>query len=214
MSTAVRSRRIVTLDIETVALNPADARGALDALTGRIVCICGLVADGGTLTEFTITNEDEAQILAELWKVVEDGDLLVGHNVLGFDLPFILQRSWILGIQPSRRINLRKYYTDEVIDTMQLWTNWSPKGVKLDTLAGALGCGTKSGAGNDVAAWWTRRDLASIASYCMQDVHITYKVFCRLMYLPSLEVSQGPSAERLSNSPSIADPQATAINVA
>jgi len=39
-----------------------------------------------------------------------------------------------------------------VVDTMQMWTNWGfKKGVTLDNLGNALGCGAKSGHGTDVA---------------------------------------------------------------
>ncbi len=31
-----------------------------------------------------------------------------GHNLLEFDIPFIRQRSWILGIKPTRHIDCRK----------------------------------------------------------------------------------------------------------
>jgi len=42
--------------------------------------------------------------------------------------------------------------TGDVVDTMQMWTNWSfKKGVTLDNLGNALGCGAKSGHGTDVA---------------------------------------------------------------
>jgi hypothetical protein len=42
-------RRIVVLDIETLSVNPNIAKGALDALTGRIVCIGLLIDDGSRL---------------------------------------------------------------------------------------------------------------------------------------------------------------------
>jgi hypothetical protein len=96
---------------------------------------------------------------------------------------FLRQRSWILGIKPTRTIDLRKYYSEDVIDTMQLWSNWGfRKFVKLEVLGDALGCGCKTGHGTDVAQWWAARDFASIATYCMEDVRLTYRVFCRLMY--------------------------------
>jgi predicted PolB exonuclease-like 3'-5' exonuclease len=175
-------RRIVTLDIETDSLNPLDTKGALEGSTGRIVCICLLVDDGTQVSEVAFIHEDEAQILHGFWGFIKEDDAIVGHNVLGFDLPFILQRSWVHDIRPSRSVNMRKYYTDEVFDTMQVWTNWG-KGVKLDSIAHALGCGAKTASGTDVAKWWATRELDKIVAYCMEDVRITYRVFARLMYL-------------------------------
>ena len=176
-------RRTVVLDIETVSLDPNLAKGALDALTGRIVCIAMLIDDSVRLTEMAIAAEDEAQILTEFWDTIYPTDVLVGHNALEFDIPFIRQRSWILGIRPSRVMDLRKYYTADVKDTLQIWTNWGfKKGVTLDALGAALRCGQKIGHGMNVAQWWASRDLDSIKAYCLEDVRLTYRVYCRLMY--------------------------------
>jgi hypothetical protein len=113
---------------------------------------------------------------------------------------FIRQRSWILGVRPSRRIDLKKFYTGDVIDAMQLWTNWgAQKYVSLDQLAGAMDCGSKSGAGAEVAAWWQAGKLDQIARYCMDDVRLTYLVFLKLMFQSIPErftaVASAPSAE-------------------
>lgn len=176
-------RRTVVVDIETVALDPNLAKGALDALTGRIVCIGLLVDDGVQITWLAIAEEDEAQILTEFWATIHPTDVIVGHNVHEFDVPFIRQRSWILGVRPSRTIDVRKFYTVDIKDTMQIWTNWGfKKGVTLDALGAALSCGQKSGHGMDVAQWWATRDLDTIKQYCLGDVRVTYLVYCKLTY--------------------------------
>ena len=49
------------------------------------------------------------------------------------------ERCWILGTKPTRTIDLRKYYTEDIIETMQLWSNWGfKKFVKLEELGEAL----------------------------------------------------------------------------
>jgi Predicted 3'-5' exonuclease related to the exonuclease domain of PolB len=80
-------------------------------------------------------------------------------------------------------VDTRKYYTREVIDTLQLWTHWgNKKGATLDAVATALGCGAKTGSGSNVARWWAERNLERIKSYCQQDVRLTYRIYCRLTY--------------------------------
>jgi predicted PolB exonuclease-like 3'-5' exonuclease len=176
-------RRTVVLDIETVSLDPNLAKGALDALTGRIVCIGMLIDDGARLDEMAIAGEDEAQILTEFWGTIHPTDVIVGHNALEFDVPFLRQRSWVLNIRPTRVVDVRRYYTTDVKDTLQIWTNWGfKKGVTLDALGAALDCGEKSAHGMNVAEWWATRDLDAIKAYCLQDVRITYRVYCRLTY--------------------------------
>ena len=132
-------RRTVVVDIETVSLDPNLAKGALDALTGRIVCIGMLIDDGAQLDELAITDENELHILTKFWATIRPTDVIVGHNAHEFDIPFIRQRSWILGVRPSRTIDLRKFYTADVWDSMQVWSNWAfKKFVSLDALGTAL----------------------------------------------------------------------------
>jgi DNA polymerase elongation subunit (family B) len=183
-SQATTGRRTVVLDIETVALDPSQEKGALDAITGRVVCVGMLIDDGDTASEIMFAGEDEHVLVSGFWNTVRPGDVIVGHNVLDFDIQFLRQRSWILGIQPSRIIDTRKYYTSDVIDTLQLWTNWTSnkKGITLNALGSALGCGRKSGEGAKVAEWWAVRDIDSIKRYCGDDVRLTYGVYCRLTY--------------------------------
>lgn len=188
----VQRSRVVVVDIETVALDTNDDRGALDALTGRVICIGMLIEEGQMVTEITLADEDERRLITEFWRTIAPGDVLVGHNILDFDLRLLRQRSWILDIQPSRMLDTRKYYSKDVIDTLQLWTEWSgnKKGANLDGLGKALGCGEKTGSGANVAKMWAERDIDSIKTYCQEDVRLAYRVFCRLTYR---EPKQSPS---------------------
>ena len=183
-SQATADRRTVVLDIETVAVDPSQEKGALDAMTGRVVCIGMLIDDGEASTEIILAGEDERLLVSGFWNTLRPSDVIVGHNVLDFDINFLRQRSWILGIQPSRTIDARRYYSADVVDTLQLWTNWTgnKKGVTLDALGSVLGCGRKSGEGSKVADWWAVRDIDSIKTYCGADVRLTYGVYCRLTY--------------------------------
>jgi uncharacterized protein YprB with RNaseH-like and TPR domain len=81
------SRRNVTLDIETVSLDPSDDKGALSALSARIVCLGLLIDDGIEIRELALIDEDESVILRKFWQEVKPTDLLIGHNIWGFDLP-------------------------------------------------------------------------------------------------------------------------------
>src|SRR5712692_4659352 len=192
---ATQYRRTVVLDLETVSLDPANSKGALDASTGRIVCEGLLFDDGKGQNEQAIVEEDESKLLAKLWELLKPSDVIVGHNVLEFDLLFLKQRSWIQNIRPTRSLDLRKYYTLDAIDTMQLWTNWGfKKGISLDDLANALGLGQKTGHGTDVAHWWAARDFESIKRYCMEDVRLTYRVYQRLTYQLLSSSGTGESA--------------------
>ena len=179
-----QSRRIAVLDIETVSLDPTDPRGALDAMTGRVACIGLLIDDGHQVHQQPIADLDEKKLLERFWAALGETDLFVGHGLLEFDLPFLRQRSWILNVQPSRTVDMRKYYTTSVFDTLAMWTNWSnnKRGATLDNIAWVLGCGRKNGHGSEVAAMWANREYVKLMDYCMSDCWLAYKVYCRMNY--------------------------------
>jgi DNA polymerase elongation subunit (family B) len=128
-----RFRRWVVLDIETVSTDPTLAKGALDPISGKIACVCLLIDDGATVNEIAIASENEAEILTRFWGALQSSDVLIGHNLYEFDIPFIRARSWIMEIRPSRFIDMRKYYSVDLRDTMAIWTNWGfKKGVMGD----------------------------------------------------------------------------------
>ena len=71
---------------------------ALNAEYGQVLAI-GILGDD----EPTILTGEESDILAKFWglalKDFQEGiSTWVGHNVLGFDLPFLLRRSVIVGV--------------------------------------------------------------------------------------------------------------------
>jgi predicted PolB exonuclease-like 3'-5' exonuclease len=104
-------------DPEKIAVWMEEARAkklagsSLDPDLCRIVAI-GMWAEGGEPRSMIAQDENkEAFILKAFWKVIGDGDCLVGFNIIGFDLPVLLRRSlYLLGPHwdiPDYR--LRKY---------------------------------------------------------------------------------------------------------
>lgn len=174
-------RRLAIMDIETTSL---------DAMTGRVACIGLLFDNAVNLQPVLICEQDERKLLERFWASITENDLLIGHNILEFDLMYIRQRSWILGVKPPMALNLKKYYTDQVVDLMALWTNWSYKfkGAGLDNIANALGLGGKTGHGSEVAEMWAKGEYVKVMDYCMSDVWLTYQVYCKMHYREPLGV--------------------------
>ena len=72
---------------------------SFDGSFGRILCIAYAINDEGVMI---ICNPDnEKKILEDFWFIAGQCDLFIGHNVMDFDLRFILQRSIILEVKPS-----------------------------------------------------------------------------------------------------------------
>jgi len=154
---------------------------ALDWSFGRVVCIGLLFPEEANDRELCLAGPDEAELLRTFWAAIRPEDYLIGHNVLGFDLPFLQARSVIHKVKPSRTLDLRRYSTATVYDTQQVWSNWGRKRFpKLDLLAAILELEAKSGSGDQVREWFEAGDWERIRQYCMQDVRLTCGVYRRM----------------------------------
>lgn len=163
------------------------AKCAFDGTFSRIVCI-GIIELSDNFEprgSCAWYGGNERELLRLFWARLGPSrpGLFITHNGLSFDLPFIRKRSIIHQIKPSMEINLAKFRTEPVYDTMAVWSNWDNRGwVKLDVLARALNVETKSGSGEQVAAMWEQGQGSEIGRYCLQDTYVTYACYCRMNF--------------------------------
>lgn len=162
-------------------------KSAFDGTFSRIVCI-GLLEFSDQMEPRSAVawyGANERELLKLFWAriALDRPTLYITHNGLGFDLPFIKKRSIIQQVRPSAEINLAKFRTEPVYDTMAIWSNWDTRGwVKLDVLARALQVDTKSGSGEQVAVMWEKGEGAELARYCLQDTYVTYACYSRMNF--------------------------------
>ncbi len=205
----------VVVDIETVPLPGAAtsdeqtaSKASLNALSGRVACVGTILLEDDRPTRaLAIVGADERHLLTRFWDLLTQHRVrgFVTHNGFGFDMPFLWRRSVINSVKPSVPLDLRKYRTDFIFDTMAIWANWESKSfVSLDNLASGLGIGNKCGSGADVAGLWDKRDFTTLAKYCMHDCWLTYALYRRMNFMPyvgedgletSIEVIKEASAE-------------------
>ena len=110
---------------------------------------------------------------------------LCGHNISGFDLPFIKHRAIINGMKPPitllNAINA-KPWEDCIQDTMLLWSQDRQKRVSMDSLCKALGIEGKGDFdGSMVAETWPI-DPEKVIEYCKDDVERTRKIYKKLTF--------------------------------
>lgn len=166
------------------------SRAALSALTGEVLAI----GYRGEKTAINCVGQDstgqvitEATIIARFWSQYKSlrkaGRKMIGFNIAFFDIPFLVQRSWILGVNvpdsiytvPSRYLESQTF-----IDLAHVWAGSQRNGfVKLDTIAKAMGLtGKPNGTtGADFARLFhnpeTRREAIE---YLIGDLDITFNV--------------------------------------
>jgi DNA polymerase elongation subunit (family B) len=133
-------------------------------------------------------EQEEAQALTDFLNLMSDFDVecdeIVGHNIIGFDLPFIFQRCLANNIAVKPFVNLGEYNVRGVFDTMKAWWLGSRNRVGLDDIAWALGIeSSKTGEveGSKVFDLYQAGRLAEIREYNLNDVRVTRKVYERLI---------------------------------
>ena len=177
--------------------------GALSATSGRIVCLAvhvapvpGMQIEGLEITPsenvFGIDADgfevDEKRALTGFLNLLKDfdpdTDEIVGHNILGFDLPFIFQRCLVNNINVRPFIDLSEFRVRGVFDTMHHWWLGSKRFVSLDDIAWALGIESSKTAeaeGSKVFEMYQADKLAEIREYNLNDVRLTRKVYERMV---------------------------------
>lgn len=148
---------------------------------GRIFCICYAIDDGPVES----LSGDEKEMLEKFWKLVSDVDQFIGHNILEFDLKFIVQRSIILKVKPTRPLDFRKYQKTPIYDIMHEWTHWGRDGVAMDALAHAMDIpSSKDGGidGSQVHEFYKAGKGQEIIDYCSRDVEVTRAIYKRMNF--------------------------------
>jgi hypothetical protein len=113
-----------------------------------------------------------------------ESDELVGHNIIGFDLPFLFQRCLAHCISARPLVDLGEYRVRGVFDTMHAWWLGAKRFVSLDDIAWALGIESSKTAtveGSKVFDLYQAGRLAEIRAYNLNDVRVTRKVYERMV---------------------------------
>lgn len=166
------------------AWNEFVSKAALSALTGRLLAIGYHSTDSGkTLLDI---DDNESAMLGRFWgrykACREQGRKLVGHNISGFDVPFIVRRCWLLGFDaPSTVLDKGRWLDPVFIDTMQVWGCGQRDPVKLDVIARAFGVGAKpDGIDGSMFADLLKVDPEKAKAYLANDIEMTTKVAERM----------------------------------
>lgn len=204
-------KRIITIDIETLPIDAPvesnlfwkDEEGfrntALEGSLGRILCIgyteqneFGKIIAHGCFGWNELTQQfemDEAKMLMEFWEYLKgfnlNKDLLIGHNILEFDLPFIKKRSLIHSISPTVNFTFYRYQKEPIFDTMLHFDSWlfgKNKTTSLKKLAYAFGldCPKEVLGELNVYDAFLAGEYRLLHDYCKADVKTTHLIWRKL----------------------------------
>jgi len=123
----------------------------------------------------------EKTMLLSFWEQAKKHYLLVGHNILSFDLRVIIARSMYLDINPSKILNLKKYQVAPIFDTMQVLGNWESSQYKsLAWWAKRLKFDYKETSGSQIYQWFKEKDFNAIDKHCKKDVGLTLELYKKI----------------------------------
>jgi DNA polymerase elongation subunit (family B) len=141
------------------------------------------------LVEFVPGTEQE--ILAHFWETIKKYAQFITFNGRGFDCPFLMLRSSLLEIKPTRNLVPYRYSTNESCDLMdQLSFYGAFRKFSLDFTCKGFGIKSPKSegvTGLDVAPLFAEGRFREIAEYCMRDVRATaelYQRWQRFLFFP------------------------------
>ena len=172
-------------------------RTSLYPLTGEIVAIGMLnpqtskgrvlFQDGGTgigkFEEGEIAYEtgNEKEILEKFWDLVRTYDQIITFNGRGFDAPFLMMRSAINKVRPSKNMLGYRFDYKSHCDLLEQLTFYGAvRKYNLDFYAKAFGIKSSKEEGVDgsmVGDMYKKGKYAQIARYCARDVETTKELY-------------------------------------
>ena len=185
----------IIVDIETAPLDmaehealPEDERfKLLNPIDSRIVAI-GLRHGGETAI---FMDEDERKLLESFWsefnarRMRTPGSIIVGFNILHFDIPFLTSRSFINDVQITP---FKLKHVIDVREKLNAYRSGKSRG-SLKDYARALG-DTPEDTGSKVAEWWKEKKFDEIKKYLSLDLEMTEHVFERAQKLRIVEIEK------------------------
>jgi DNA polymerase elongation subunit (family B) len=179
-------------------------------LTGKIIVVAMLNPDSGRGRiwyekqdgrseetsedgRFKFVGDTEPRLLAEFWKAMRRFQRFVTFNGRGFDGPFLMLRSAVLGIPATRNLVGYRYAIRPHTDLLEAVTFFgASRKWNLDFVCKAFGVESPKEHGMDgfsVGPYYRAGRIREIAAYCRRDVEATAGLYRKLekTLLPALE---------------------------
>ena len=172
---------------------------SLSPLTARVIAIAMLNPDTMSGKVFYQSDEkdmyasedgkvefvsgDEQEVIQNFWDNVKHYDRIVTFNGRAFDNPFLLLRSAIIGIRPTRNIMPYRYDSKEHCDLLEQLTFYGAvRKYNLDFYCKVFGIKSPKSegiTGLDLGDLFHEKKFCKIAEYCLGDVIATAQLYMR-----------------------------------
>lgn len=154
------------------------------------VCVIGFALGDDEPTTYTVADlspDAERKVLEDFFCAVTDagaGVQFVGHNVIGFDFPFLWKRAMVLNVKPPFCFPRNpKPWGETVCDTMLLWDATQRAGGSMDRICRLMGIPGKGDMdGSKVWPMVQAGKIADVADYCRGDILRTRAMHQRMTF--------------------------------
>jgi DNA polymerase elongation subunit (family B) len=168
----------IFLDIETYS------PGHRPTYNDKVIAIA-YKQEGGPITVLKEWESDEKQILNQFLEEIQriDRPNIIGHNILRFDLPVIINRASFHNIADTGDLMhlLLDAYPIDTIQTLLPQNNFYFKGIGLADCAKRIGVETKTCPSSEILTKYQEGDHEAITEHVTEDVLTTEKLFNTLL---------------------------------
>lgn len=123
----------------------------------------------------------EKEILLTFWDYVSKADKVITFNGRGFDIPFVMIRSAIHRIKPTKDFMGNRFSKSNHIDLLELFSFYGGiRRFNLDFYCKAFGIESpksKGVTGMEVPELYRAGKIKEIAIYCADDIRATYELY-------------------------------------
>ncbi len=123
----------------------------------------------------------EAEMLKSFWRIAEKTDQFISFNGRNFDIPFLMVRSALNKIKPTKNLMSNRYDTSHHIDLLDQFTFYGiTKKFNLDFYCHSFGIESpksKGISGMEVKTLYEAGRIKDIAVYCGQDILATAELY-------------------------------------
>lgn len=163
-------------------LNPETNKGAVYLRTNNEKLTTNDIEDG-----ITIETGSEKEILEKFWETAKKYNYFISFNGRGFDVPFLMIRSAILGIKPSKNLMSNRYLSLQKYDAVHVdlfdqlnfyGAVWKKFNLHMWTKAFGIKSPKEEGiTGEDVNRIYKERKFLDIARYNLGDLKATKELY-------------------------------------
>lgn len=129
----------------------------------------------------TYKGMSEEEMLASFWRVIAATDQVITFNGRSFDIPFLMLRSAMLKIKPTKNLLGYRYDTKGHIDLLEQFSFYGGfRRFNLDFYCHGFGIKSpksKEVSGMEVRNLYNAGKIEEIAVYCGEDILATYKLY-------------------------------------